>query len=78
MVEREKESVQVKARDRVYFFDLAATEGGKNYLRITESRKIPDSDDWERKSIFLFPENAEKFASALNEMVERMQSSQSE
>ena len=64
----DKQSKQIKGSGRTYFLDVAKTREGKPYLRITESRK-GEGDAFERNSINVFPEDADKFAQAVSEMV---------
>lgn len=72
--EKKQESVyskRIKAgKRRTYFFDVRATKGNDYYLTITESRKRFDSDNYDRHKIFLYKEDFNKFAKALNEAVE--------
>lgn len=70
-MDKERESVQIKASTRTYFLDVEKTSGGKPYLRITESRK-GEGDKFERASINVFPEDVEEFAQAVSEMAEKL------
>jgi Protein of unknown function (DUF3276) len=64
-------SARVKAgKRRTYFFDIRETRGNDYYLTITESRKRFDSDGYDRHKIFVYKEDFNKFAKALNETVE--------
>jgi hypothetical protein len=65
----EQTSQIVKAGARTYFLDLKETRDGKPYLVITESRFKGEDKERERTSIALFPENAQDFLQALQEMV---------
>ena len=67
-----EESRQIRAGSRTYFVDLVQTKEGKPYLRITESRYKGDDKGHERSSLMVFPEDAEAFAGALNEMISRL------
>ena len=67
LMRESKASKQLKAAGRTYFFDVEETREGKNYLRITESRK-GKSDTFERNSINVFPEDATKFSEAISEI----------
>lgn len=68
---KKRQSKQVNAASRTYFFDVSETTDGKPYLRITESRKGGE-DAWERASIIVFPEDADKFAEAVSEMTSKL------
>ena len=67
----ERESRQIKGSGRTYFLDIEKTKEGKNYLRITESRK-GEGDKWERSSVNVFPEDINEFASAVSEMASEL------
>ncbi|MCK5430627.1 MAG: DUF3276 family protein [Anaerolineales bacterium] len=69
MVERNEDSMTVKAGSKTYFFDIKQTKEGKPYLVITESRFKGEGNERERISIAVFPEYAESFLKALEEMV---------
>ena len=63
-------SVRVKAgKRRTYFFDVRETRGSDYYVTITESRKIFDSDGYDRHKIFLYKEDFNKFLKGLNDTV---------
>ena len=64
---KDRQSRQVKGSGRTYFLDVEKTREGKPYLRITESRK-GEGDKFERRSVNVFPEDAEEFAKAVSEM----------
>jgi hypothetical protein len=64
-------SIQIKAAGRTYFLDIDSTREGKEFLRITESRK-GQGDKWERNSINVLPEDAEEFARSVTAMLERL------
>ena len=64
-------SKQIKGRGRTYFLDVEKTRENKPYLRITESRK-GDGDQFERRSIHVFPEDIDDFAQALSEIAARL------
>lgn len=62
----------VKAGRRTYFFDVRATRADDYFLTITESRKITASNGscvYDRHKIFLYKEDFDKFAEALDEAV---------
>ena len=73
MPEREeiKDSMQVKGGGRTYFLDMARTSKDTPYLRITESRK-GEGEEFERSSIYVFPEDAEQFSTAVQEMTGKL------
>ena len=62
--EKGKQSKILKAGKKTYFFDIKETKDGKPYLMITESWFKTDKEDEEpeRKSIIVFPEQAQDFA----------------
>ena len=66
-----KDSMQVKGGGRTYFLDLAKTSKNTRYLRITESRK-GEGEEFERSSIYVFPEDAQKFSEAVQEMTGKL------
>jgi hypothetical protein len=72
--DRKMESVyskRIKAgKRRTYFFDVRATRGNDYYLTITESRKRFNDDGYDRHKLFLYKEDFNKFAKALNEAVD--------
>jgi hypothetical protein len=63
-----EESKIVKSSSRTYFFDMKKTQEGKSYLVITESRKKENK----RLSIMVFPEDADSFFGALEEMIKKL------
>ena len=68
----EQTSQIVKAGAKTYFLDLKETRDGKPYLVITESRFKGEGKERERTSIAVFPEHAQGFLQALQEMVSRI------
>ncbi len=66
-----QKSAQIKGRHCTYFLDVRQTKTGMKYLQITQSRKA-DGDEFERKSIFLSPEDAEKFVQKFAEMIQEL------
>jgi hypothetical protein len=56
-------------RRRTYFFDIKATKANDYYLTITESKKKPNMDGYERHKIFLYKEDFNKFIEAVNETI---------
>lgn len=72
--EQRVESVYSKriraGKRRTYFFDVRATRSNDYFLTITESRKRFDDNGYDRHKIFLYKEDFNKFAKALNEAVD--------
>ncbi len=66
-----QKSAQIKGRHCTYFLDVQRTKTGLKYLRITQSRKA-DGDEFERKSIFLSHEDAEKFVQKFAEIMREL------
>ncbi len=63
-------SKRVKAgKRRTYFFDVRATRGNDYFLTITESRKRFDDGGYDRHKMFLYKEDFNKFAAALEETI---------
>jgi len=68
----QNESKTVKAGSKTYFFDLRETKEGQLFLTITESRFKGEGQDRERSSIVVFPDHAQDFLEATQEMVEKL------
>jgi len=68
----EGESKTVKAGSRTYFFDIKKTREDKPYLVITESRFKGEGKGHERSSIMVFPEEAQQFLEAVQELVGKL------
>ena len=66
-----RDNMQVKGGGRTYFLDMAKTSKNTRYLRITESRK-GEGEEFERSSIYVFPEDAEQFSTAVQEMTQKL------
>jgi hypothetical protein len=66
------DSKTVKAGSKTYFFDLKETKEHQPYLTITESRFMGEGKDRERASIVVFPDHAQDFLRATQEMVEKL------
>lgn len=63
-------SKRVKAgKRRTYFFDVKATRGNDYFITITESKKRFEDDGYDRHKMFIYKEDFNKFAEALNETV---------
>ncbi len=62
----------VRAGKRTYFFDVKATRNNDYYMTVTESKKVFNRNGryfFEKHKIFLYKEDFEKFADALNETI---------
>lgn len=74
--EKRNESVysnRVRAgKKRTYFFDVRETRTSDFFLTITESRKRPNDEGYDRHKIFLYKEDFNKFAKALNEAIDHV------
>lgn len=66
-----QKSKQIKGSNSTYFLDVQEAKTGSKYLRITQSRKA-DGDEFERRSIFIFPEDAEQFGQEVAEMIKEL------
>lgn len=63
-------SLRVKAgKRRTYFFDVRSTKGNDYFLTITESKKVADSDQFERHKIFIYKEDFAKFVQAMEDAI---------
>ena len=78
MAEATKENVSavlatktVKGGGRTYFFDLRESKKGNKYVQVTGSRRDKDGQNI-RNSLFLFPDHAQEFQSAWNEIIEQV------
>lgn len=67
------ESKTVKAGGTTYFFDVKNAKDGKPYLAITASRFKGENSDRERATIFVFPDHAQDFLVAAQEMIAQLQ-----
>jgi hypothetical protein len=65
-------STSFQSGNRTYFLDVKKTKEGDNYLKISESKRINETD-FERHQIMIFEESIGKFADALNQTVAEMQ-----
>ncbi len=66
-----KTSVQIKGSGSTYFLDVAEAKTGSKYLKITQSRKA-DENEFERSSIFIFPEDAKEVFKTIAEMIKEL------
>jgi hypothetical protein len=69
----QNDSKTVKAGSKTYFFDLKETKEGQPYLTITESRFMGEGKDRERASIVVFPDHAQGFLEAVQEMIGKLE-----
>ena len=67
-------SKRVRAGKRTYFFDVRSTRSSDYYLTITESRRYQKDDGFvfEKSKMFIYKEDFEKFAEALNETLDHI------
>ena len=64
---------RVRAGKRTYFFDVKSTKSEKDfYITITESKRVGE-EEYEKHKIFLYKEDFQKFADALDETTEYIQ-----
>ena len=73
MVGQKDKSKTLKAGSKTYFFDVKETKDGKPFLVITESRFKGEGKERERSSIAVFPEYAQDFLQALQEMTDLLE-----
>ena len=62
-------SKKIRAGKRTYFFDVKSTKGNDYFITITESKKRMEDGTYIKHKIFLYKEDFNKFAEALNETV---------
>jgi hypothetical protein len=60
----------VRAGRRKYFFDVRETKTSDYYITITESKKRFDDHNFVKQKIFLYKEDFNKFAEALQETID--------
>jgi hypothetical protein len=66
-------SEQLKGSGSSYFFDVQEAATGSKYLRITQSRKSKNGgDEFERTSIFVFPEDEKEFGQKVTKMLKEL------
>ena len=68
---KQLKSTQIKGSGSTYFLDVEKAKTGSIYLKITQSRK-GDGDEFERSSIYIFPEDASEFAKIVAEMIKEV------
>ncbi len=67
----------VKAGKRTYYFDVKETKGGERYITVTERKRRYNEDGSykvEKHKIFLYKEDFDKFADALDDVIEFVES----
>ena len=67
----------VKAGKRTYYFDVKETKNGERYITVTErKRRYNDDGSYkvEKHKIFLYKEDFDKFADALDDVIEFVES----
>lgn len=64
-------STDFKVGNRTYFLDVKTTKDKDLYLKISESKRIGDSE-FERHQIIVFDEGIDKFTEKLVEIVEKI------
>ena len=67
----------VKAGKRTYYFDVKETKNGEKYITVTErKRRYNDDGSYkvEKHKIFLYKEDFDKFADALDDVIEFVES----
>lgn len=68
---KQLKSVQIKGSGSTYFLDVEKAKTGSVYLKITQSRKS-DGDEFERSSIYIFPEDVAEFGRTVAEMIKEV------
>jgi hypothetical protein len=68
----QNDSKTVKGGSKTYFFDLKETKEGQPYLTITQSRFMGEGKERERASIVVFPDHAQDFLEAAQEMISKL------
>jgi hypothetical protein len=67
----------VKAGKRTYYFDVKETKSGERYITVTERKRRYNEDGSyivEKHKIFLYKEDFDKFADALDDVIEYVES----
>lgn len=68
---KQLKSAQIKGSGSTYFLDVEKAKTGSIYLKITQSRKS-DGDEFERSSIYIFPEDVSEFGKTVAEMIKEV------
>ncbi len=75
-------SKAVRAGKRTYFFDVKSTKGGENFITITESKKMFNTQQgkfyFEKHKVFLYKEDFDKFSEGFQEVLEFVRENQGE
>ena len=69
----------VRAGKRTYYFDVKETKNGERYVTLTERKRRYNADGSykvEKHKIFLYREDFEEFADALDDIIEFVQNGQ--
>ena len=67
----------VRAGKRTYYFDVKETKNGEKYITVTERKRRYNEDGSykvEKHKIFLYKEDFDKFADALDDVIEFVES----
>ncbi len=67
----------VRAGKRTYYFDVKETKNGEKYITVTERKRRYNEDGSykvEKHKIFLYKEDFDKFADALDDVIEYVES----
>lgn len=65
-------SVKIRAGKRTYIFDVRETRNNDFYITITERKRRFEGDGFQKQKLFVYKEDFNKFAKALNEVVEHV------
>ena len=65
-------SQTVRAGSNTYFFDLKHTEDGNPYLVVTQSRFKGEGKGYDRTSIAVYPESADKFVETAQYIIDQL------
>ncbi len=66
-------TTSVRAGKRTYYFDVKETKSGEKYITVTERKRRYNEDGSykvEKHKIFLYKEDFDKFADALDDVIE--------
>ena len=66
------QSRSIRAGSNTYFFDLKATDDGKPFLVITQSRFKGEAKGHDRASLAVFPETANEFLESAQDMLSKL------
>lgn len=68
---------RVRAGKRTYFFDVKSTKSSEQYITITESKRVGETD-YEKHKVFLYQEDFDKFIDALHQTMDYIKSDPSQ